>query len=138
VTVPTHQVAVLTFESGAIGPITMSFDAGGTSGPDLEVYGSEAFLALPDPNWFDGVVRSHPRETDGWTDVPVRGSTGAGRGIGLADMADAIREGRPHRASGELAYHVLDVLMTIEESAIAGRSLEVASTVQRPEPALVA
>jgi predicted dehydrogenase len=48
-------------------------------------------------------------------------------------MADSIRDGTPHRASGELAFHVLDVLLTIEEAAAAGRSLAVASTCSRPE-----
>jgi predicted dehydrogenase len=52
----------------------------------------------------------------------------------LVDLADGIRTGRPHRASGELAYHVLDAMLAIGEAAAAGRRVEVASRVERPEP----
>jgi predicted dehydrogenase len=57
-----------------------------------------------------------------------------GRGIGIADMAEAIRDGRPHRASGELAYHVLEVLTALERSAREGRHVDVESRCARPEP----
>jgi hypothetical protein len=57
----------------------------------------------------------------------------AGRGYGLADMAAAIAAGTPHRASAELAYHVLDVMESIITAAAENRVVEVASTVERPE-----
>jgi hypothetical protein len=50
------------------------------------------------------------------------------RGVGVLEMARAIRAGVPPRASGELAYHVLDVMLAIEESADSGRPVEVGST----------
>jgi len=68
-----------------------------------------------------------------WTEVPVSGGyAGAGRGVGVADMARAVRTGEPHRASGELAYHVLDVLESFVDSAVQDQPLDVASTVTRP------
>ena len=55
---------------------------------------------------------------DGWEDVPLAlRSAAIGRGIGLADMIEAIRDDRPARASGAFAYHVLDVLLATEEAA---------------------
>jgi len=56
------------------------------------------------------------------------------RGIGVADMAYALRSGRPHRASGELAYHVLDVMQAFLDAAEAGRNISIESTCERPKP----
>jgi hypothetical protein len=57
------------------------------------------------------------------------------RGIGALDMARAIREGRPHRAQGELAYHVLDIMVSTAVSSERGELVPVESTVQ-PAPLL--
>jgi hypothetical protein len=68
-----------------------------------------------------------------WTDVRVdRPHSVDSRGIGLADMAWAMRTGRPHRASGSLASHCVDVMQSFIESAEAGRHIELASTTERP------
>ncbi|MFN2285132.1 MAG: gfo/Idh/MocA family oxidoreductase, partial [Anaerolineae bacterium] len=56
------------------------------------------------------------------------------RGIGVADMAYALRSGRPHRASGELAYHVLDIMHAIHDAANEGRRVTLESTCERPAP----
>jgi hypothetical protein len=56
------------------------------------------------------------------------------RGIGVADMAHAIRGGHEHRASGAMAFHVLDTMVAILEAAAAGRSVTIESTCARPEP----
>jgi hypothetical protein len=71
---------------------------------------------------------------DTWEDVPLRFDGSVGRGIGLADMIDGIRTGRPHRASGELAFHVLDVLLALEAATTSGRFEQVASRCDRPAP----
>lgn len=132
VSVPTYVIGLLTFASGPIGSFTMSFDTGGSSAPNMEVYGSEGILRLADPNAFDDPIRRRAREGGDWTEVASGWSWGALRGIGLADMAAAIRSGRPHRASGELAFHVLDVLLALEEAAEAGRTIEITSRTDRP------
>jgi predicted dehydrogenase len=132
VSVPTYVIGVLTFASGAIGSFTMTFDTGGSSAPNIELYGSEAILRLADPNGFDAPIHLRAHEGGGWAEVPAAWSWGALRGIGLADMATAIRSGRPHRASGEQAYHVLDVLLGLEEAASAGRTIAIDSTYLRP------
>ena len=134
VTVPSHVVGAIEFVNGVVGGFTMSFDAGATSAPRLELQGTRAIMALGDPNMFDDPVRWRSRDEDRWTQASVVGEPGLGRGIGLVDLADGIRSGRPHRASGELAYHVLDAMLAIGESAATGRRIEIASTVERPKP----
>ena len=131
---PTHIAALLEFESGASGPMVTSFDVWYSELPRIEVYGSEGTLVVPDPNTFGGPVRLH-RQGEGVSEVPSAfGYTDEFRGVGAADMVYALRSGRPHRASGDLAFHVLDVMETIFEAAEAGRRLEVSSRVERPAP----
>ena len=59
---------------------------------------------------------------------------GIQRGIGPAEMAEAIKEGRRNRASKELAFHVLEVLDAILQSGADHTFHEIASTCERPEP----
>jgi predicted dehydrogenase len=131
--VPTTVIGTLTFESGVIGSLFASFDTAGSRVPHLEIHGTSGSLSLGDPNRFDGEVRFRALGSESWEDVPLRFPSDVERGIGLADMIDAIRSGRPHRASGELAYHVLDVLLSLEEATTSGRTQAVASRVDRPE-----
>lgn len=131
---PTHIHALLEFESGATGPLVTSFDVWYSELPRIELYGSEGTLMVPDPNTFGGPVRLH-RPGEGVSEVPLRfGYTENFRGVGAADLVYALRSGRPHRASGELAFHVLDVMETIFDAAREGRRMEVASRTERPRP----
>ena len=130
--VPTTVFGTLTFESGAVGGLIASFDAAGSRMPFLEIHGTEGSLSLGDPNTFDGEVRYLPAGGDTWEDVPLRFDGSVGRGIGLADMIDGIRSGQPHRASGELAIHVLDVLLSLESGTTSGQVEPVASRCDRP------
>jgi predicted dehydrogenase len=75
-----------------------------------------------------------PPGTVPWFEIPLVQPGDVGRGIGIADMAEAIRDGRPHRASGELAYHVLEVLTGLERSAGDGRHVPIESRSVRPAP----
>ena len=59
---------------------------------------------------------------------------GNDRGLGLADMASAIRSGRPHRANGQLAFHVLDIMMGIYDAWEARSFVTLESTCERPQP----
>jgi hypothetical protein len=54
------------------------------------------------------------------------------RSIGVADMANAIKNGRENRTSGELAYHVLDIMLSFEDSSNAGKKVEIESTCKQP------
>jgi predicted dehydrogenase len=88
---------------------------------------------LPDPNGFAGPVRIR-RGRGTWEGVPFtsRGAADA-RGLGLHDMVEAIAEGRPHRASAQLANHVVDVARSILASCESGSAVAVASTAERPD-----
>jgi predicted dehydrogenase len=98
----------------------------------VEVAGTEGTIVFPDPNTFDGEVlvwgdAEEPRV------IPASGHR-AERGTGAAEMAEAIREGRPHRASGESAYHVLDTMLAIAEAAERRQFVEVRSSFEPAPP----
>lgn len=132
---PTHIAGVLDFAGGAVATIITSFDVWAASLPRIEVYGSEGSLSVPDPNTFGGPVRIRLAQDQEWREMPLtHGYVENSRGLGVADMAAAIRAGRPHRADGELAFHVLDVMAAFEEASTAGRHVVIASGPPRPAP----
>jgi predicted dehydrogenase len=132
VEVATHVTGTLDFVTGAVGTIITSFDIWAANLPRIEVYGSEGSLSVPDPNIFGGRVSVRRAGASEWSELPLTHSDQVGRGIGVADMAYAITYGRSHRASGELAYHVLDVIQAFEESSESGRHIEMTSHPPRP------
>jgi len=135
VEVPTHVAGTLDFACGAIGTIVTTFDVWAANLPRIEVYGTEGSLSVPDPNGFGGPVRIWRSKESGWEDVPLTHVYAANsRGIGPADMAYALRSDRLHRASGELAFHVLDIMQAMHEASELGRHVELESTCQRPAP----
>ncbi|NSW56435.1 MAG: Gfo/Idh/MocA family oxidoreductase [Armatimonadetes bacterium] len=135
VTTPTHVNGILEFETGAVGTITTSFDVWACELPRIEVYGSEGTLSVPDPNTFGGPVRLKRAGAEGWTEMPLsHGYADQSRGIGAADMAYALQSGRDHRASGALAFHVLDIMESLYEAARARAYVDLGSRVDRPAP----
>ena len=135
VEVETHVTGVLEHAGGALSTLMMSFDVWAAQLPRIEVYGSEGSLSVPDPNGFHGTVAIFRAQEQGWTELPEGGGyRDASRGFGVADMARAIARGTDHRAGGELAYHVLDVMESLLAAARDGRSVDVASTCARPAP----
>lgn len=133
ITAPQHATATLTFESGAIASLQVAKESFGYT-PRLEIYGTEGILYAPDPNMFhgdikvlrpDGTIQSFPYS---------HGFAENSRGIGVADMAYAIRSGRPHRANAELARHILDITLGIFESARSERHVQLTTRVERPAP----
>lgn len=135
VNVPTHVSTLLEFESGATAQSIFSFDSklGRTQ---FEITGDDATLTVPDPNGFSGDLVL----TRGRDDVETRPSEGAaaGRGTGVVELVRAIRAGVPERASGELAFHVLDVMQSVIEAGEGREPVTVASTVTLPPPLDVA
>jgi predicted dehydrogenase len=129
---PTHTTTSMQLESGALANLVASFETRGQYVCDLVIHGTDGVLMLPDPNAFEGCVRLK-RGRGGWEDVPYasRGALDA-RGIGLHDMVEAIREERPHRASGLLGAHVVEVVRGILQSAAEGRTVEIESRVTQP------
>lgn len=136
VEVPTHVAGVLEFRQGAVVTLVMSFDVRHHAMPHIELYGSEATLRAPDPNEFGGAARVLGREEREWHEVsgPPTARVDDARGIGLEEMCRCLRGGGAHRASGALAYHVLDVMHGIADAAERGRHVTIESSVERPEP----
>ncbi|MCA1595304.1 MAG: Gfo/Idh/MocA family oxidoreductase [Chloroflexi bacterium] len=133
VTVPTHVAGVMDFANGAVGTILTSFDVWAANLPRIEIYGTEGSLACPDPNGFGGPVRVRRPGAGEWSEIPLS-RPDAHRGIGVADMAAGIQLGRPHRASGELAFHVLDIMEAFHDASASGRHVELTSSCERPAP----
>ncbi|MCE9613750.1 MAG: Gfo/Idh/MocA family oxidoreductase [Lentisphaerae bacterium] len=136
VEVPTHVAGTLEFVNGAIGTLIMTFDLrGGSNLRNIEVHGTEGTLNVPDPNGFGGPVEIRKAGESDWSPAPpTHGYLENWRGVGPADMAAAIRTGRPHRASGELAFHVLDIMSALHESSDRGHHIVLTSSCARPAP----
>lgn len=133
VEVLTHVSALLQFAGGQSATAVFSFDSPLGRHDFLELTGTEATLAAPDPNQFGGPVRLRRTHTAAWEELEVSGTT-VGRGIGVLDMVRSIRSGEPHRASGELALHIVDVMTAILRSAEEGSFVPVTSTFTVPSP----
>ena len=153
VEVDTHSLSLLEFESGVIGSMTMSFDTWDSETPRFEIYGENGTICIPDPdpvhgaNIFQGEVWYRTRETSRWSHQPRPqgrdnwqiasnpfGFNEDSRGLGLLDMAYAIRDRRPARASGEMAYHVVEVMAGIVKAPALGQYQTIESRCSLPEP----
>lgn len=136
VEVPSTMQVLTAFEAGQHAQSLLSFDSALALHGIVEINGTEGTLVIPDPNMFEGRVAyvrpldeaptTFPFEQE-WIEVEQEGAV-AGRGLGLLEMVRAIAEGREHRANGAVGYHVLDIMLSAEESAAAGEFVEVQST----------
>jgi predicted dehydrogenase len=135
VNTPSHVAGVLDFAGGVVGTLITSFDAWYHGLPPIEIYGTEGTLSVPDPNTFGGPVKVRRARAEAWSEIPLTHHYATNsRGLGVADMAYALQSGRPHRASGDLAYHVLDAMQSILESSNEERHIYLSSQVKRPAP----
>jgi len=135
VDVDTHITAILEHGNGVISTVTVSFEVWESRVPLFEVYGTDGTIAVPDPNQFSDTVSIATSADRTWREVPARaGYRDAGRGVGLADLARAIETERPHRASGALAFHVLEIMESIVRAGTAHEVVTLRSSVERPEP----
>ncbi len=135
--IDTHVTGTLAFANGAIVQIAMSFDVTAHKHVPLEIYGTEQTLIVPDPNHFGGEVELRQRGRDEqWISVPVEQPYAEGnyRSLGVADMALGILDNRPHRANGDLALHVLEVMEAFEHAARDGNIVDIKTPVERPAP----
>jgi predicted dehydrogenase len=135
----TYVAAILRFENEALVNLIATFGVWGAELPRVQVYGGDGVLDVPDPNTFGGPVRLNRHgEEGGLREVPLAYDHTAGcrncRGLGAIELAEAVREGREPRASGAIAYHVLDVMQSVVEASKEGRQVEVESTCERPAP----
>ncbi|MBB6303562.1 Gfo/Idh/MocA family protein [Rhizobium leucaenae] len=141
---PTNVLSLLEFQSGATVNFGASWDVFRHSNHPIELHGTEGSLRLPDPDTFGGTVSLSERgaewrnfESDGelygernWPfAAPDRANY---RMLGVADLARALSENRPPRASGELALHVLEIMEAILASGESGQSVSVGGGLARP------
>lgn len=140
---PTTIHAILRFETGAQVTLIASWDVWSHSHANMELYGEDGSLFIPDPNFFGGEVRmtkqkedvplpnwDHPFSINNYDDDEQANY----RGAGLSDMAMAIQQNRPHRCSAEFAHHVVDVMTSILESGESGKVMPITTACERPEP----
>ncbi|MGV8989359.1 MAG: Gfo/Idh/MocA family protein [Cypionkella sp.] len=135
VDVPTHVAGTMRFASGALVQVSMSFDVPGHKHQPIELYGTEGAILVPDPNRFGGPIEVLMKGGE-WQDRPIQSPYADGnfRSIGVADMAHALRTGRPHRASGALALHVLEVMEAFQTASDQRRAIPITTETDRPEP----
>ena len=104
------------------------------------IYGTKGMLLLGDPNKFGDPVRFLPAIPEDFSKKPepvtlklINTYTENCRGLGAAEMAYAIRNNTRHRASADLACHVLETIEAIEKSAEEERFVEITSRPVIPE-----
>ncbi|MFG1710021.1 Gfo/Idh/MocA family protein [Nonomuraea sp. M3C6] len=131
--VPTYVSIIAEFESGQTSTSVLSWDSPHRRVGHVEIVGSEATLSIPDPNHFDGDLYLRRGDDQEWTTVPCSGPVG-GRGLGTLDIARSARADVPHRASGRLAYHVLDTMAAISESLERRETVQVESSAPLTAP----
>ena len=133
VEVATHAAATLEFVAGAVISLVLSFDVQRHRHAPIEIYGTSAAMAVPDPNWFGGQIELATASKEWWP-VPTEHPYADGnyRIMGVADMAHAIRGKRAHRASGDLAFHVLEVMEAVQRSSDEGRHITIETRPERP------
>ena len=134
VDVPTHFSTTLEFASGAVGTMVMSFDTHKIDLPNIVIFGTKGNLRVCDPNHFDLPCALAPAGSTDFEPVPMSHALGRARGTGVADLANAIRSGRPHRTSGQLGHHVIEVMTAATDSSTAGQHISIVSTCERPAP----
>ncbi len=144
----TNIHALLQFRTGATITLSTSWDVWKHRHSNMELYGTEGSLFVPDPNFFGGKVEiatpGGEIEDLGRTDHPFgianqenrdTGEMQANyRTAGLADMAQSIIEGRPHRCSLEMSLHAVDVMTSILKSGETDSFVTLTTTCERPAP----
>lgn len=143
---PTHVTGVIEFESGVSSTLVVSWDIWNHNLPHFEIYGLGGSLSAPNPDHFSGqptLRRGEPGDLEldmtppgggSWVPVPITHRDDAYRAIGLAEFGFAIRHGIQPRTGGEFAYHVLEILLAFETSAMRGERVSVESSCERPRP----
>ncbi|MDA1190481.1 MAG: Gfo/Idh/MocA family oxidoreductase [Candidatus Poribacteria bacterium] len=130
---PTNFSGTLDFANGAVCTFINSSDVIGVGLPHIEIYGSEGSLRCIDPNNFGGKLHLRKADSDQTVEIePEFGYLGNGRGVGVADLANAIKSGRPHRCAGEMGYHTADICHALHTSSSEERHIHLDSTCDQP------
>jgi len=133
-------VGSLEFKKNKVmGTITVMSEGFGET-PRVEIYGKDGVISCPDPNTFGGPVLLR-RKDNKWgagefTSIPLTHgfSEGCRRGVGVADMAWAITNGRPHRAHGDMGMQAFETIHGIWAGSKTGKIHVMESTCEQPAP----
>ena len=118
VDIPTHCAGMMEFESGAIGTIFTTFDVHYKTQARFELYGTHGTLMLHDPNHFSGPTLMLRPEDGEYKEMPLMFDYKENsRGLGLADMAKAIKTGREFRTDCQQILHVLELITAFNKSS---------------------
>ncbi|MCY1695989.1 Gfo/Idh/MocA family protein [Curtobacterium sp. SL109] len=128
VDVPTNHSALIEFEDGGSAQSVFSFESDRGRTGFVEIAGETGTVVFPDPNDFDGDTELYVLGSEEPETIPAVGSTYS-RGTGVVDLARSLRAGEENRVPGALAFHVLDVMVSIAEAAERGEAVLVTSTV---------
>jgi len=131
VNIDTHATGILEFANGALITMIMSFDTHRGLPEHLTINGTRGSLNAGDPNTYNVPPKVFSPGQSDWVDAPATHPANA-RMIGVIDMVDAIQHDRPHRASGELAYHVLEVMEAFDTSSKSGSAVHIRTAPERP------
>jgi len=139
---PTTIHSLLEFQSGAVVTMVTSWDVWQHGHSNMELYGTEGTVHVPDPNFFGGDVRitkrgeaaDLPSDWEHPFAVVNDGENANYRCAGLSDMAVAIAEDRPHRCSQELALHVVEVMTSVLKSGETSQFVDMTTSCERPAP----
>jgi predicted dehydrogenase len=132
VEVPTTASILMRHASGAVSTVLLSFDSHLARHGVLEFGGTDATIAAPDPNMFHGKVVVH-KSGKVVEEIEVD-DAGMGRGIGLIDLVRSVKAGIKPRAHAELAYHVLDIMLSVEKAIESGETIAITSVPPQIDP----
>jgi predicted dehydrogenase len=142
--VSTHAAGSIEFASGPVATVITSWEMWASRLPFVEVYGTEGSVSVPFKDEFGaepllrrgepadlGYVPTEPGGGE-WLDVAMTHRADTGRAVAVADMADALRTGRPFRANGAFGYHALEVMLAFDTASQLGEHVAIRSTCDRP------
>ncbi len=129
---PDHVAGTLMFDSGVIVNIATSFAVPFNTHWPITLFGNKGTIKVPDPNGFDGKGEIRVAGEKEFKPIEPTHRAGYGRSAGVADMAHAIRSGRGHRATGDLAFGVLDAMQALVEGGVDGAVCRMAGGYERP------
>ncbi|WP_066191665.1 MULTISPECIES: Gfo/Idh/MocA family protein [Gracilibacillus] len=134
VEVPTQVNSVIDFERGTVVSLIMSFDVQAHQLPHMEIYGTKGTISVPDPNTFAGPVRMKTHDQQEWKEVPlVAGYADNSRGLGVAEMVAAIKKQKVSRVTGEVGYHVLEIMHGVHHASTEQKHVILSSSCKQPE-----
>ena len=131
---PATSVASLQFENGTVATLLSSHDIGGYF-PKIEIFGTKGRMVLPDANFYAKSIAIETWDLNDYRETNSDfGFTEEGRALGLAEMANALRNGSEPRSNAALMYHVLEILLEVYASAKSGTTSTIQSRVKPAQP----